>query len=90
MKGISNLVYVFESPIDAMSHATLFKLNDLDWRKDFRLSLGGVSGKALEKFLSCNPQITRISLCLDNDEAGLNYSKKHAEEYRAKGLPSKC
>ncbi|MGC6589857.1 DUF3991 domain-containing protein, partial [Paenibacillus sp. Dod16] len=35
----SKRVYVFESPIDAMSHATITKLNGLDWRADHRISL---------------------------------------------------
>ena len=56
---------VFESPIDALSHACLFP--DYDGA---RLSLGGTSEAALTAFLARSPQITAISLCLDNDEAG--------------------
>ena len=85
MNGSSDLVYTFESPIDGMSHAAIFKQNGLDWRRDFRLSLGGVSGKALERFLADNPQITRVSFCLDNDDIGRRYCKKLAVEYSAKG-----
>ncbi len=56
---------VFESPIDAISHLCLFPDEDA-----WRLSLGGTSDVALIAFLDRNPNIERISLCLDADEAG--------------------
>jgi hypothetical protein len=85
IEGSSDLVYVFESAIDAMSHATLFKQSSLDWLKDARLSLGGVSNKALERFLLNHPNINRISFCLDNDDVGRSYCRKYADEYLKKG-----
>jgi len=33
--------------------------------------LGGVSPKALLKFLEQNPGVKRVALCLDNDAAGI-------------------
>ncbi|MDN8588116.1 DUF3991 and TOPRIM domain-containing protein [Paenibacillus sp. 11B] len=62
----STRVYVFESPIDAISHATLYKLNALDWRADHRISLGCLSDNALERFLSQHT-IQEIIFCFDND-----------------------
>ncbi|ASA23396.1 DUF3991 and TOPRIM domain-containing protein [Paenibacillus donghaensis] len=62
----SQRVYVCESPIDAMSHATLTKLNGIDWRADHRISLGCLSDSALERFLS-QYSIQEIIFCLDND-----------------------
>jgi len=56
---------VFEAPIDTISHVRLFP--DFDGH---RLSLGGTSDVALAAFLDRNPQINRISLCLDADDAG--------------------
>lgn len=56
---------VFEAPIDALSHAALFPCVD-----GYRLSLGGTSPVALLHFLEEHPQIERISLCLDADDAG--------------------
>lgn len=64
--GTSRKVYVCESPIDAMSHATLTKLNKLDWRVDHRISLGCLSDQALARFLG-HHDITEIIFCLDND-----------------------
>lgn len=56
---------VFESPIDSLSHLYLYPNADA-----YRLSLGGTSDVALVSFLERNPQINRISLCLDTDDAG--------------------
>lgn len=72
MPGTSDKVYVFEAPIDVMSHASLFKLCNLDWKKDSRISLGGVSELALDRFLEQNPDIKKITFCLDNDRTGKN------------------
>lgn len=49
--GTGRKVYVCESPIDTMSHASLAKLNGLDWRSDHRISLGCLSDQALMRFL---------------------------------------
>ncbi|MFB5678095.1 DUF3991 domain-containing protein [Paenibacillus terreus] len=64
--GTSRKVYVCESPIDAMSHATLSKLDGRDWNEDHRISLGCLSDLALERFLG-HHDITEIIFCLDND-----------------------
>ena len=66
-------VSVFESPIDVLSGATLAKRKYGESYKNIhRLSLGGVSGLALEKFLEDYPNVHTVNLCLDNDEAGRN------------------
>lgn len=67
MKGRSDTLFVFESPIDAMSHASIVQLAGGDWTQDYRLSLAGLSDRALFPFLKNNPQIKTIVLCLDND-----------------------
>ncbi len=61
----SGALAAFEAPIDAQSHATLHP----GWG-GHRLSLGGLSNAALLSFLERHPQIGRVSLCLDADEAG--------------------
>ena len=65
----SHHLSVFESPIDALSFATLQRRKA--WAPDYHyLSLGGTSDVALVSFLERNPQIERVSLCLDADDAG--------------------
>ena len=71
--GPSRSVAVFESPIDALSLATLFKAQGAaTWDKGHYLSLGGTSPLALLQFLHDRPEIDRVYLCLDNDKAGLD------------------
>lgn len=75
-------VYVFESPIDAMSHATLAKIQGLDWQNQYRLSLGGLSDMGLDSFLKENPNIKNIFFCLDNDNPGRTTAEKYIEKYK--------
>ena len=62
---------VAESPIDALSLATLVKLSGGDWRDSHYLSLGGTAPRAMIQFLRDHPHVSQVSLCLDNDKAGL-------------------
>ena len=62
---------VAESPIDALSLATLVKRYGGNWRDCTYLSLGGTGERALMQFLRDHLAITQVSLCLDNDHAGL-------------------
>lgn len=72
--GDSPTLCVFESAIDALSYLTLLKQRGRDWRKANTLSLGGIGKEdrqlppALSRYLKAAPHITRIVLCLDNDE----------------------
>ena len=74
--GDSPTLCVFESAIDALSYLTLLKQRGKDWRKANTLSLGGVGKKerqippTLSRYLKDAPHISRIVLCLDNDEPG--------------------
>jgi hypothetical protein len=80
--GTNDTVCVFEAPIDLMSYLTLIKKYNI---KDFEshcISLGGVADKALEYYLKENPNITKIMLCLDNDEAGHFACQQIREKYR--------
>ena len=71
----SRQLAVFEAPIDALSHATLQELEGWKWN-GWRLSLGGTSHVALTAFLERHPEIRRVTLCMDNDLAGLVNARK--------------
>lgn len=73
---------VFESPIDALSHATLQKLEGWKWN-GHRLSLGGTSPVALTAFLERRPEIKRVVLHMDSDLAGLTNARKIKAALRA-------
>lgn len=62
---------VAESPIDALSLATLVKLAGDNWQDSHYLSLGGTAPRAMLQFLHDHPHVTQVSLCLDNDKAGM-------------------
>ena len=81
----SERLYIFESPIDAMSHASL----TADWQRDNRLSLAGTSDAALPFFLNQRPCIKELIFCLDNDPAGREASAAMARKYADKGYHTK-
>lgn len=83
-----NKIYVFEAPIDLLSHATLSNIksnNVCEWLNTTRLSLGGVSDKALARFCIDYPEVNEIIFCLDNDAAGKEATEKYMLKYADKG-----
>lgn len=74
-------LFIFEGAIDLLSYATLFKLYGQKYEDKTLISLAGVyqpSRKiedskvpiAIQNYLEKHKEITKIYLCLDNDEAG--------------------
>lgn len=87
-------VFVFEAPIDALSHATLniekakgmHRDNwETSWLNHSRIALGGTADNALRRYLEVHPHIKTISFCLDNDDAGRTASEKYRQMYAEKG-----
>ncbi len=73
------LAAVFESAIDALSYASLMKMEGMAWEKCRYLSLGGVYQEshgtpalppALAAYLERTPQAQTLLLCLDSDAVG--------------------
>lgn len=81
----SPYVSVAESPIDALSVASLLKMQGEDWTRNHYLSLGGTAPRALLGFLRDHPAVTHVDLCLDNDAAGLAGMESVREAVRADG-----
>jgi len=67
---------VAESPIDALSVASLLKMQGEDWTGSHYLSLGGTAPRALIQFLHDRREVMYLSLCMDNDRAGLILMEK--------------
>jgi len=82
---LATKVYVFESAIDAISHASLYKMQNVNYKDGYRISLNGTSFLGLEKFLKQNPQVKEIVACLDNDEAGNRRATSLCKEYFERG-----
>ncbi len=66
-EGGDSQLFVFEAPIDLLSFICLYPQ---DWQTRSYIALGGVSGKALERFLSERRDTRKVFLCLDSDTAG--------------------
>lgn len=63
---------VFESPVDALSHATLQYMTDpINWSNINRLSGSGTNEIPIRQYLSTHPETKEIFLCYDNDAPGL-------------------
>lgn len=87
MGADSTRLYIFEAPIDLMSHCTL---TDLAYGKDAykgqtRLALCGSSDVALEAFLARHKEVKVLHFRLDNDEAGRAAVAKYTAKYQARG-----
>ena len=80
-------VYVFESPIDLLSHATLtdMRCGKGKWVNDTRLSLGGNSDVALAHFVKEYSKVEEICFCVDNDKGGEKAIEAYAQKYESMG-----
>ncbi len=94
----SNVLYIFEAPVDLMSHMTFALMTERKKagsegrepdmscvRSVNRLSLSGKSDKALSSYLSRNSNITQLVFGLDNDDAGNSASEALIEKYKELG-----
>ncbi len=84
----SELLYIFESPIDAMSHATLINMarqDTLAWREQSRIALSGTSDTALTYLADLYPKVRELVFCLDNDPAGQEAAETHMKKYAEMG-----
>ena len=80
--GASDRLYVFEAPIDLLSFLTLYPKN---WQQHSFVALCGVGEQAMLWMLDQNPNIQKVGLCLDHDEAGIEAGGKLAELLKERG-----
>lgn len=80
--GSDDRLYVFEAPIDLLSFATLYQKN---WRQHSYVSLCGTGEHAMLWVLEQNPNLRKVILCLDHDEAGIEANGRLAEILRKHG-----
>lgn len=82
--GIGKKLLVFESPIDMLSYMSIMRKNGVPDFQYHLLSLGGVSDRALSRYLKDYPDIRQMVLCLDNDEAGKQACRELAAKFRGR------
>ena len=75
--GTSGRLYVFEAPIDMLSFISLHKEN---WRAHTYAASCSVSDRVLFQCLNDNPNLSKVYLCLDNDDAGQKANSRIAEK----------
>ena len=81
-------VYVFEAPIDLLSHASIAVLHSgkpYAWKAHNRIALCGKHDTALEQYLKHHPEIRMINFCLDADEWGRKATESLSKKYSEKG-----
>ena len=81
--GSSDCLYVFEAPIDMLSYISLHKDG---WKQHSYAAGCGVSDRVLFQMLIDNPNLEKIYLCLDSDDAGQKAAKRISDRMRFSGL----
>ena len=71
--GTDRSLYVFEAPIDMLSFITLYPEN---WQRHSYVACCGTSIQPVLQMLEQVPQLDTVLLCLDNDEAGHQASRR--------------
>ncbi|WP_195201352.1 DUF3991 and toprim domain-containing protein [Faecalispora jeddahensis] len=76
-------LFVFEAPIDLLSYISLHPQN---WKNASYVALNGVSEQPVLKLLELYPQLQKVTLCLDNDEAGLKAASRIHKTLKEQGF----
>ena len=82
--GTSDKMFLFEAPIDMLS---FISMNKESWRSHSYAASCSVSDRVLFQCLKDNPNIQKVYLCLDNDEAGQKASKRISDKLFTQGIP---
>lgn len=80
--GKSDTVYVFEAPIDMLSFISMYQK---DWMGHSYVALCGVAEHALVQLLEDVPHLSKITLCLDHDKAGIEAGERIKKRLSERG-----
>nr|WP_243415514.1 DUF3991 and toprim domain-containing protein [Merdimmobilis hominis] len=81
--GGNDRLFVFEAPIDMLSFISMHKES---WQKNNYAACCGVSDQVLWQMMKDNQNISKVYLCLDNDEAGQSAAKRISDKLFIKGI----
>lgn len=81
-KGTDDVLYVFEAPIDMLAFISLHPEN---WQQHSNVALCGVAEHAMLEQLRQNPNLQRIGLCLDRDQAGAEADARLSQKLQSMG-----
>jgi hypothetical protein len=85
----SERLYLYESAIDLMSHASIMNDGNGAWRTHHRLSLSGTGDTAIPFFLNQHKEVKELVFCLDNDKAGQEAAAALVRKYADKGYTAR-
>ncbi len=80
--GKSNMLFVFEAPIDMLSYLTL---NPNNWQNNSYIAMNGVYESAVLTALEEHPNLTEIVICTDNDEGGIDATDRLTDVLKEHG-----
>ena len=80
--GQDDTIYAFEAPIDMLAYISM---HPEGWKNHSYVALCSVSDKALMHQLETHPNLKKIVLCLDNDDAGQSAVQRIKESLYQKG-----
>lgn len=83
--GKSDKIFLFEAPIDMLSFISMHKEN---WKSHSYAASCSVSDRVLFQCLKDNPNIKKVFLCFDNDQAGQTANKRIAEKLSKQNIKS--
>ena len=83
--GRSERLCLFEAPIDMLSFISLHKGK---WQSHSYAACCGVSDAGMWRMFKDNPNIDKVSLCLDNDEPGQEAAHRIRQKLFEKGIQS--
>lgn len=81
--GTDKSLYVFEAPIDLLSHITLYPYG---WQEHSYVTCCGTSIQPVLERLRQNPKLDTVYLCLDNDDAGNDACDRMTDTLEDMGL----
>ncbi len=81
--GTDKSLYVFEAPIDLLSHITLYPYG---WQEHSYVACCGTSIQPVLERLRQNPKLDTVYLCLDNDDAGNDACDRMTDTLENMGL----
>lgn len=81
--GGGDTLFLFEAPIDMLSFITLHKQS---WKSQSYAAACGVSDKVLWQTLKDRPYITKVCICLDNDEPGQKAAQRISKTLEEKNI----
>lgn len=84
--GKSDRFYLFEAPIDMLSFISMHKDN---WQQHSYGASCSVSDRVLFQCLKDNPNIKKVYLCFDNDQAGQLANKRISEKLNSMNIQNK-